>query len=47
MVIDASTNLLNWVPILTNPVPAGGSVYFSDGGSAGLAARFYRARFQF
>jgi uncharacterized protein (TIGR03790 family) len=39
-VIMASTNLINWVPLLTNDVP--GLLNFVDSGSTNFPARFYR-----
>jgi hypothetical protein len=42
VVLEASTDLVNWQPILTNP-PVGGSVLFLDTTAPGLPARFYRA----
>jgi hypothetical protein len=42
VVIFASTDLLNWSPILTNP-PATGSVLFLDSAATNLPLRFYRA----
>ena len=40
-VIEASSDLLNWVPLATNS-SASGSFTFSDATAANLAARFYR-----
>jgi hypothetical protein len=42
VVLEASTDLVNWQPILTN-APVGGSVQFLDLAAPGLPARFYRA----
>jgi hypothetical protein len=42
MVIYASTDLLSWLPILTNP-PATGSVRFLDTAATNWSQRFYRA----
>jgi hypothetical protein len=42
VVIFASTNLLSWLPILTNP-PATGSVLFLDAAATNMPRRFYRA----
>jgi hypothetical protein len=39
-VIQASTNLTNWLPIYTNTVP--GLLYFSDYNATNFPARFYR-----
>jgi len=41
VVIFASTDLVNWVPVLTNP-PGGGPVFF-DSGATNFPQRFYRA----
>jgi hypothetical protein len=40
--IFASTDLVNWLPILTNP-PATGSVLFLDAAATNTPQRFYRA----
>jgi Regulator of chromosome condensation (RCC1) repeat/Immunoglobulin I-set domain len=40
--IFASTDLVNWLPIFTNP-PATGSVLFLDADATNLPQRFYRA----
>ncbi len=45
VVIDASTNLFNWVPIYTNPA-ATGSIRFLDTNAAHFPFRFYRAQAQ-
>lgn len=45
VVIEASTNLMNWVPIMTNVMGAA-PIYFSDPTSSNLIRRFYRARLQ-
>jgi hypothetical protein len=42
VVVLASTNLVNWLPILTNP-PSTGSVPFIDPEATNLPLRFYRA----
>jgi hypothetical protein len=42
IIIFASTNLLQWVPIYTNP-SASGTVYFTDTNAALYSDRFYRA----
>jgi hypothetical protein len=42
VVLEASSDLVNWQPILTN-APVGGSVQFLDSAAPGLPARFYRA----
>gem|GEM_PF-971276 len=41
--IDASTNLLNWQPILTNPVDVSGTLQFTDVLATNFPHRFYRA----
>ena len=46
LVIEASTNLTNWLPIQSNTVPANGRIIFSDGNSGLFNPRFYRARYQ-
>jgi uncharacterized repeat protein (TIGR03803 family) len=42
IVIEASTDLMNWTPIFTNP-PAFGSLDFTDPDGAAYAYRYYRA----
>jgi hypothetical protein len=42
VIIYASTDLLNWLPILTNP-PTDGSVLFLDSSATNQPRRFYRA----
>jgi hypothetical protein len=42
MVIYASTDMISWLPILTNP-PATGSVRFLDSAATNWSQRFYRA----
>jgi hypothetical protein len=42
VVISASTNLLQWVPIYTNP-SGYGTVSFTDSNAGSLPWRFYRA----
>jgi hypothetical protein len=44
VIVEASTNLLNWAGLATNTLNAG-SVYFTDPASTHLPRRFYRARF--
>ncbi|MGA2865167.1 MAG: LamG-like jellyroll fold domain-containing protein [Verrucomicrobiota bacterium] len=41
--VEASTDLANWTPILTNTIPAGGSVIVTDSGVCTQSKRFYRA----
>ena len=43
VVIDASSDLLNWVPLVTNVFPSG-CLPFTDPGSTNSPRRFYRAR---
>lgn len=45
MVIDVSSDLSNWTPIVTN-TPQSGSFYFNDPNSVNSSQRFYRARSQ-
>jgi hypothetical protein len=42
VVISASTNLLQWVPIYTNP-SGFGAASFTDSNAGGFSHRFYRA----
>lgn len=41
VVIEASTNLVNWLPVATNSV-AGGVLNFTDASASNFVARFYR-----
>jgi hypothetical protein len=41
IVISASTNLIDWQPVFTNP-PASGTLRFLDPGASNYPARFYR-----
>ena len=43
VIIDASTDLTHWSPILTNP-PASGQIQLTDPAAGSFAYRFYRAR---
>jgi hypothetical protein len=43
VVIEASTNLMNWVPLETNSAGIG-PLYFKDPGSSAFPHRFYRVR---
>jgi hypothetical protein len=45
VVVEGSTNLLNWIPLATNLLGAG-PIYFSDSDSTNFPARFYRARLE-
>jgi hypothetical protein len=43
--LDRSTNLVNWTPLATNPVPAGGMLNFADTIPTNqLGGTFYRTR---
>ena len=42
VVIDASTNLIQWTPVFTNP-SAVGTISFTDSNAASYPRRFYRA----
>jgi len=42
-VVQVSTNLASWVPLVTNTTSAGGSFDFTDGQSTNFPRRFYRA----
>lgn len=42
-VIQVSSNLVDWQPLLTNTIPAGGSLPVADPVTAGVPRRFYRA----
>ena len=45
IVVDGSTNLVNWTPLFTNTVlGAGNPLYFSDPAWTNFPSRFYRAR---
>jgi hypothetical protein len=46
VIIEASTNLVNWLPIQTNAL-INGQVRFTDPQSRAFSKRFYRARFAF
>ena len=43
VVVEASTNLMDWTPILTNTA-AMGPLYFHDSDITNVAKRCYRAR---
>jgi hypothetical protein len=45
VVVDASSNMLNWIPIVTNTFPCS-SLYFNDPTSTNFSQKFYRARLQ-
>jgi len=44
--VDASTNLLNWLPLLTNTVGPSGTIQFTDLLATNYPWRFYRAVLQ-
>ena len=44
--IDASTNLLDWLPLLTNTAGPGGTIQFTDLLATNYPWRFYRAVLQ-
>jgi len=46
IVVDGSTNLVDWTPLCTNTVGGGNPVYFCDPASTNSPWRFYRARLQ-
>jgi hypothetical protein len=41
--IEASSNVLHWLPLRTN-IATGGTFDYVDDGTVGLSRRFYRAR---
>ena len=45
VVVECSTNLVNWTALATNTLGAG-PLYFSDPASGNFPQRFYRARLQ-
>jgi hypothetical protein len=45
VVVEASSNLVDWEPIFTNP-PGGGLKTFIDTAGQGWSSRFYRALVQ-
>jgi len=44
-VIQASSDLKNWIPIATNAAPTG-SISYTDAAAKNLALRYYRAKIQ-
>ena len=42
-VVEATTNLVNWSPLSTNTIPAGGWVIITDPAAINMSRRFYRA----
>jgi hypothetical protein len=42
-VVKVSTNLVNWSPLSTNTIPAGGWVIITDSATTNMPRRFYRA----
>jgi len=47
VVIEASSDMMNWLPIITNTVPVSGSLLVTDPGIAIQPRRFYRAMLQY
>jgi uncharacterized delta-60 repeat protein len=45
VVIEASTNLAQWIAIQTNVVTSSGLIFFTDPESSSLPRRYYRARY--
>ena len=45
MVVESSTNLVNWTSLATNTL-GNGPLYFSDPAAEDFPQRFYRARLQ-
>jgi hypothetical protein len=45
-VVQASTNLINWVPIYTNSTPVSGQLQFFDSQATNYSSRFYRTVLQ-
>lgn len=45
-VVEASTNLVNWAPVYTNPAPAAAITSFSDSSAPNYPHRFYRVVLQ-
>jgi hypothetical protein len=43
--LEESTNLVNWVPLVTNQVPQDGLLHFAKTNSSANERAFYRARF--
>jgi hypothetical protein len=41
-VVEASTNLVDWIPIFTN-ITLSGNVVFTDPSATNVPSRFYRA----
>lgn len=46
IVVEAATNLVNWIPLQTNAISDSGFIHFADADAVSLARRFYRARLQ-
>jgi hypothetical protein len=44
VVVDGSSNLVNWTPLFTNTAPGATPFYFGDPYWSQYPARFYRAR---
>jgi hypothetical protein len=45
-VVESSTNLLQWTPVLTNVVNALGELEFTDSATTDRPASFYRVKEQ-
>jgi subtilisin family serine protease len=45
-IVETSTNLFDWSPVLTNTTSSGGTVDFTDGAIADNPQKFFRARLQ-
>ena len=41
-IVQASTDMINWVPIFTNSAPASGLLQFIDSKATNYPSRFYR-----
>jgi len=41
-VVQTSSNLLSWWPVVTNTIPGGGSLLITDPGMTNHSPRFYR-----
>jgi hypothetical protein len=44
IVVDASTDLVDWIPLFTNYATSTNTFYYSDPGWTNFLSRFYRAR---
>jgi hypothetical protein len=43
--LERSTNLLDWVTLVTNQVPSGGTLRYTNSGLGNVPKAYYRARF--